>query len=42
MTCVCFEGYTGNGLVSCDKISKLKIYFLLKLIRKANLILQYF
>ena len=22
MTCVCFEGYTGNGVVSCDKISK--------------------
>ena len=22
MTCVCFEGYTGNGVVNCDKISK--------------------
>ena len=22
MTCICFEGYTGNGIVSCDKISK--------------------
>ena len=24
MSCVCFEGYTGNGIVRCDKISKLK------------------
>ena len=23
MSCTCFEGYTGNGVVSCDKISKL-------------------
>jgi hypothetical protein len=23
MSCICFEGYTGNGVVSCDKISKL-------------------
>ena len=23
MSCVCFEGYTGNGVVRCDKISKL-------------------
>ena len=22
MSCICFEGYTGNGVVSCDKISK--------------------
>ena len=22
MSCTCFEGYTGNGVVSCDKISK--------------------
>ena len=22
MTCTCFEGYTGNGVVRCDKISK--------------------
>ena len=22
MSCVCFEGFTGNGVVSCDKISK--------------------
>ena len=22
MTCICFEGYTGNGVVNCDKISK--------------------
>ena len=25
MSCTCFEGYTGNGVVSCDKISKIKI-----------------
>ena len=24
MTCTCFEGYTGNGVVRCDKISKFK------------------
>ena len=24
MSCICFEGYTGNGVVSCDKISKLR------------------
>ena len=23
MSCTCFEGYTGNGVISCDKISKL-------------------
>ena len=23
MSCICFEGYTGNGVVSCDKISKI-------------------
>ena len=23
MSCICFEGFTGNGVVSCDKISKL-------------------
>ena len=27
MSCICFEGYTGNGVVSCDKISKQKQYF---------------
>ena len=27
MSCTCFEGYTGNGVVSCDKISKLEIRF---------------
>ena len=26
MSCICFEGYTGNGVVSCDKISKIRIY----------------
>ena len=25
MSCVCFEGYTGNDIVRCDKISKLRI-----------------
>ena len=24
MSCICFEGYTGNGVVSCDKISKIR------------------
>ena len=23
MSCTCFEGYTGNGVVSCNKISKM-------------------
>ena len=23
MSCICFEGYTGNGVIRCDKISKL-------------------
>ena len=28
MTCTCFEGYTGNGVIRCDKISKLgQIYY---------------
>ena len=27
MTCTCFEGYTGNGVVRCDKISKFKKKF---------------
>ena len=26
MSCICFEGYTGNGIVSCDKISKINIF----------------
>ena len=25
MSCTCFEGYTGNGIVRCDKISKLRM-----------------
>ena len=26
MSCTCFEGYTGNGVVKCDKISKNLVY----------------
>ena len=37
MSCTCFEGYTGNGVVSCDKISKLDQIS----IRKLNLLYNY-
>ena len=33
MSCVCFEGYTGNGVVSCDLISK---FFQSPLVFKTN------
>ena len=36
MTCVCFEGYTGNGVVNCDKISK----FFKSMFQKRNLLLK--
>ena len=26
MSCVCFEGFTGNGVISCDKISKILFF----------------
>ena len=39
MSCVCFEGYTGNGVVSCDLISK---FFKCPLIFKENQTCQLF
>ena len=29
MSCVCLPGFTGKGDVHCDKISKIKIYFIM-------------
>ena len=42
MSCICFEGFTGNGVVSCDKISKTFYQFLLLEIDDIECVLKFF